>query len=68
MTLDRAQALKDKGIKIYVIGLGTGTEIDSAFLTQISSGTDFTYITPNKSDLESIFNTIAKDIKLRLVE
>ena len=68
MSLDRAQALKNKGIKIYVIGLGTGNDIDSAFLTQLSSGTDFTFITPNKSDLQSIFNAIAKDIKLRLVQ
>jgi hypothetical protein len=33
----------------------------------LSSGADFTFIAPASSDLEAIFNKIAKDIKLRLV-
>ncbi len=60
--------LKDKGIKIYVVGLGTDDEIDKDFLKALSSGEDYTYITPNSSELESIFNKIAKEIKLRLVQ
>lgn len=68
MVLDQAQVLKNKGILIYTIGLGTGNEIDSNLLLQISSGANFLYITPNPSDLQSIFNAIAKDIKLRLVQ
>jgi hypothetical protein len=68
LTLYQAQVLKDKGIKIYVIGLGSGDEIDADFLRQISSGDRFVYITPNAGDLQSIFNAVAKDIKLRLVK
>lgn len=67
LTLERAQELKAKGIKVYVIGLGTSTEINEAFLKSLSSGPDFTYFTPRPSDLQAIFNKIAKDIKLRLV-
>jgi uncharacterized protein YegL len=68
MTLDKAQKLKDKGIKIYVIGLGTDMDIDKAFLTQISSGENYTYTTDNSGELAGIFNKIAKEIKLRLVQ
>jgi Mg-chelatase subunit ChlD len=68
MALDHAQELKDKGIKIYVVGLGTTTSIDPDFLKALSSGEDYTYITPNSSELEAIFRRIAKDIKLRLVQ
>jgi|WetSurMetagenome_2_1015567.scaffolds.fasta_scaffold58273_2 Flp pilus assembly protein TadG len=68
LTLEYAKVLKDRGIKIYVIGLGTDEEIDKDFLKALSSGADYTYITPNSKELESIFNKIAKDIKLRLVQ
>jgi len=65
---NNADALKNRHVYIYVIGLGTGTEIDTAFLTSLSSGADYTYITPTSDQLEAIFNKIAKDIKLRLVQ
>jgi hypothetical protein len=68
MTLDHAKELKDKGIKIYVVGLGTTTSIDPDFLKALSSGEDYTYITPSSSELEAIFKKIAKEIKLRLVQ
>jgi hypothetical protein len=68
LALDNAQALKDKGIKVYVVGLGTSTEIDTAYLQSLSSGASYTYITPNSSELEAIFSKIAKEIKLRLVQ
>jgi Mg-chelatase subunit ChlD len=67
LALNNAQVLKDKGIKVYVIGLGSSSEIDPAYLRSLSSGTDFTFIAPTSADLEAIFNKIAKDIKLRLV-
>ncbi len=67
MALDNAQVLKNKGIKVYVIGLGSSNEIDPTYLRSLSSGADFTFIAPASSDLEAIFNKIAKDIKLRLV-
>jgi hypothetical protein len=68
MALEHAQELKDKGIKIYVVGLGTTTSIDPVFLKELSSGDDYTYITPSSSELEAIFKKIAKEIKLRLVQ
>jgi hypothetical protein len=67
LALQHAQELKAKGIKIYVIGLGSSNEIDAAYLQSLSSGTDFVYIAPTSSELQAIFNKIAKDIKLRLV-
>lgn len=66
--LDNAQILKNNGIKIYVIGLGSSTEIDTNYLQSLSSGTSYTYITPNTSELEAIFSRVAKEIKLRLVQ
>ncbi len=64
----QAAALKAKGIKIYVIGLGLYNEIDPAYLQSLSSGSTFTYITPRLEQLKDIFDAIAKDIKLQLVE
>ena len=68
MTLDNAQLLKNapKNVKIYTIGLGP--EADGNFLTQVASGADFYHYAPSSSDLSAIFNAIAKDIKLRLVQ
>ena len=68
MALDHAQELKAKGIKIYVVGLGTTTSIDPDFLKALSSGDDYTFITPSSGELEAIFKKIAKEIKLRLVQ
>ncbi len=65
MAVDHAQALKDKYVKIYTIGLG---QIDKTFLSEIASGSSFEYYAPSSSELQAIFNTIAKDIKLRLVQ
>jgi Mg-chelatase subunit ChlD len=66
MAIDHAQELKDKNIKIYTIGLGNN--VDTAFLGQVASGSDFEYYAPNSSELEAIFNKIAKEITLRLVQ
>jgi uncharacterized protein YegL len=66
LAIDQAQTLKDRFVKIYTIGLGVG--IDTAFLSQIASGPTFEYYAPSSGDLQAIFNLIAKDIKLRLVQ
>ena len=58
---------RTRAIKIYVIGLGSSSEIDETYLRSLSSGTGFTYIAPTSADLEAVFNAVAKDIKLRLV-
>lgn len=65
MAIAHAQQLKDRNIKIYTIGLGG---VDRAFLAAIASGPEYEYYTPTSSQLEAIFQKIAKDIKLRLVE
>jgi Flp pilus assembly protein TadG len=66
LAIDQAQILKNRSVKIYTIGLGTS--IDKTFLSQVASGSTFEYYAPTSSDLLSIFNLIAKDIKLRLVQ
>jgi Flp pilus assembly protein TadG len=65
LALDHAQELKNRFVKIYIIGLGG---VDKAFLHQIASGDAFEYYAPSSSDLQAMFNMIAKDIKLRLVQ
>ena len=68
MAINHAQELKNRGVRIYVIGLGSGSNIDPNFLAEISSGSDYLYITPQSNELEAIFNKIAQEIKLRLVQ
>ena len=69
LTIVKADELKAKGIKIYVVGLGTDVDIDLDLLKLIASTpTDkYLFTTANSSELEGIFNKIAKQIKLRLV-
>jgi Mg-chelatase subunit ChlD len=64
MALDRAQDLKNQGVRIYIVGLGA---IDQAFLSEIASGIDFEFYTSDPSGLTQIFQQIATNIKLRLV-
>ena len=65
LAIQHAQELKDKDIVVYAIGLGQ--MINSSFLTSIASSPQQVYIAPTSADLQSIFQKIAKDIKLRLV-
>jgi hypothetical protein len=64
MAIDHAQELKDKNIKIFIIGLGN---VDKTFLGQVASGPTYEYYAPTSDQLEAIFKQIAKEIKLRLV-
>lgn len=64
MALDRAQTLKNQGVKIFTVGLGV---IDRTFLSTIASGQDFEFYTSDPSGLTQIFQQIATNIKLRLV-
>jgi uncharacterized protein YegL len=66
MAIDYAQDLKDQYVKIYTIGLGNN--IDEDFLSEVASGPTYEYYAPNSDELEAIFNAIAKEIKLRLVQ
>lgn len=80
MAFDSAQVLKSRGVMIYTIGLGT--DVDTDFLKRLSSdcpnwqtswpacnaNSGFSYIAPTPAQLQAIFNRIARDIKLRLVQ
>ncbi len=65
MAIDHAQEVKDKGIKIYTIGLGS---VDQQFLASIASGPGFEFYTPDSSDLQYLFQKIATNVKLRLIQ
>jgi len=64
MALDNAQAIKDRGIEIYTIGLGN---VDQNLLETISSGSEFAYYTTDPTELAGIFQQIANILKLVLV-
>jgi Mg-chelatase subunit ChlD len=65
MAIDHAQEIKDKGIKIYTVGLGS---VDEDFLSQIASGPGFEFFAPTSADLKNLFQKIATNIRLRLVQ
>ncbi len=65
MAIDHAQELKDTGIKIYTIGLGS---IDQSFLSRIASGSGYEYYAADSEELTALFQKIAANIKLRLVK
>jgi hypothetical protein len=72
LPLHHAQFLKDFGIKVYSIGLGT---VQAPFLQKMSSDSPWNTTTPryyNKADtpaeLQGVFNFIAKDIEVRLAQ
>ena len=62
--LARAQALKDRGIVVYAIGLG---QANPQFLNALATSPDQAYYAPTSDQLRSIFQKIAKEIKLRMV-
>jgi uncharacterized protein YegL len=72
MAIDHASTLKSatnlgiNGVQIYTIGLGNN--VNAALLSTISSGQGYAYVAPTSSELEAIFRSIAKQIKLRLVQ
>ncbi len=64
--IDHANELKDKGVVVFAIGLGE--RINRDFLEAIASGPDQTYIAPTSDQLASVFQQVAREIKLRLVQ
>ena len=63
--LAHAQELKNEGVIVFAIGLGT---TNPAFLQQLATSPDLVYYTPTSDQLQSIFQRIAMEIKLRLVQ
>jgi Flp pilus assembly protein TadG len=68
MAIDNAAALKARGVTIYTIGLEGDGGIDTTFLSNVSSGSNYAFVAPNSTQLQAIFNQIAKDITLQLVQ
>ncbi len=66
MALNAAQTLKNRGVIVYAIGLGS--DVDMTFMTNISSGANYAYYAPSSSQLSAIFNSIAIEIQLQLVQ
>jgi Flp pilus assembly protein TadG len=66
LALQHAQTIKNGGVTVYAIGLGA--LINEDFLKQIASTPGTYYLAPTGDDLTAIFQHIALDIKLRLVQ
>ncbi len=66
MAIDHAQDLKDRGVKIYTIGLGGSLNTEQ--LQTMSSGEAFYYPALTADQLAEVFQSIAKNIKLRLIQ
>ncbi len=70
LSVQHATDIKNLGVTIYVVGLGTegAPNYNKNLLVTLSSGEGFYYNTPDSQELSAIFQEIAKDIKLRLVQ
>jgi Flp pilus assembly protein TadG len=66
MAVDHARELKDKGVIVFAIGLGE--RINRDFLERIATGPEQVYMAPTSEDLTAIFQKVAQNIKLRLVQ
>ena len=61
-----AKELKDAGISVFTIGLGDG--VDKPLMTALASSTDQALFAYASGDLQALFQKVAQDIKLRLVQ
>jgi len=66
MAIEHAEELKAKGVKVYTIGLGGS--LNTSQLQSMSSGEAFYYPALTSDQLEEVFQNIAKNIKLRLIQ
>jgi uncharacterized protein YegL len=60
LALAHAQELKDKDVAIFTIGLG---DADHEFMRQLASDPGMYFYAPSSTDLESIFATVAQQIR-----
>jgi Flp pilus assembly protein TadG len=63
--LAHAQELKDERVTIFVIGLGA---VNRPLLEQLASSPDLVYYAPTSDQLQALFQRVAQEIKLRLVQ
>ncbi len=61
----KAQELKAKGVKIYTIGLG---DDNPTMMTDVASGPTFYKHAPTPTELQALFQLVAREIALRLVQ
>ncbi|GAB7092984.1 hypothetical protein JCM30237_01360 [Halolamina litorea] len=55
---DAAQQAKDAGIRIF--GIGLGTSVDTALVTDISSSPGDAFFAPDPADLDTVYSEIAQ--------
>jgi uncharacterized protein YegL len=65
LAINHAGELKAKNIVIYTIGLGN---VDEPFMQAIASNSNLYFHAPTSSQLQAIFQQVAQEIKLRLVQ
>lgn len=66
MAIDNATALKNRGVVVYCIGLGPG--VDDVLMKQLASGDDKYFHAPTSAELQAVFQQVAQQIQLRLVQ
>ncbi len=59
-TIATAAQLKERGLSIYAIGLGSGA--DEAFIEAVASGDEYSYMAPSTSDLTAIYRQITTSL------
>jgi hypothetical protein len=66
MALGNASTIKNRRITIYTIGLGG--YVNSTFMRALASGPTLYYNAPTSGQLQALFQQVAQEIKLRLVQ
>jgi len=66
LALQHAAELKAKHIKIYTIGLGS--HVNTSFMQSLASSPTMYYYAPSTTALQALFQQVANEIKLRLVQ
>jgi Mg-chelatase subunit ChlD len=66
MALAHAATLKANHVKIYTIGLGPN--VNTAFMRSLASNPTMYYYAPTPAQLTALFQQVANEIKLRLVQ
>jgi hypothetical protein len=66
MAIQNANLLKASRITVYTIGLGAN--VNTALMQQLASSPTLYYHAPTSAQLQAIFQRVAQEIKLRLVQ
>ena len=61
LALSNAQALRDRGVVIYTIGVGAS--VDQAFLQELADGPDTAFYAPTSADLSAAFAAVAQQMR-----